>query len=473
MWCVSEPPSNREIGSRIRQARLKREMSQGQLGAATGLTGSYVSYLEAGRRKPSERILELLAPALGCSAEHLRIGWGGPRGTEIDLDLRFGELALRAGDAVAALERFNEILVLAQGSGARDIELEALWGKARALESVGSIDLAIGAYETLSRADALPPGLLKEVVLTALCRAYRECGDLARAIEVGEDALNLGEGPADDPILHEASVALASTLVGCYYERGDLTRGQLLARETLARAEQAGSPVARAAALWNAGLISEARGDLRTARSYVERALALYSETDNARATALLRVTSAWLMLREEKPQLEEAHELLTRAVNELGSVGTALDIAYAETELARYSLLKGDWRSALEMAEALRGRLSSAGPRLEAARVRLLIGDAHTVEGDVEAAAASYAAAAADLRASGADRQAASAWREVAESLARLGRTDEALDAYRAATNAAGVQAPPYHIDEIKRSTQADLNAGSTSARPPRRTGR
>lgn len=355
---------------------------------------------------------------------------------------------------------------MALRSGAREVELEALWGRARALESVGSLDLAIGAYEALSRSDSLPAGLLKEVVLTALCRAYRECGDLARAIEVGEDALNLGAGVADNPIVQEASVALASTLVGCYYERGDLTRGQLLARETLARAEQAGSPVARAAALWNAGLISEARGDLRTARSYVERALALYSETDNARATALLRVTVAWLMLRAEEPQLEEAHELLTRAVNELASVGSTLDMAYAETELARCSLLKGDWQAALVKAESLSERLSSDGPRLEAARVRLLIGDAHTVEGDVEAAAACYAAAAADLRASGADRQAASAWREVAESLARLGRTDEALDAYRAASNAAGVLAPPYRIDEIKRSSQGDRNVGSGSLR-------
>jgi tetratricopeptide (TPR) repeat protein len=434
-------------------------MSQEQLGAEAGLTGSYVSYLEAGRRKPSERILERLAPALGCSVEYLRTGWGGRRETDVDLDLRFGELALRSGDAAAALERFTEILALAQRNGAREVEFEALWGRARALESVGSLDAAIGAYEALSRADTLPAGLLKEVVLTALCRAYRECGDLARAIEVGESALPLGEAAVDDPILNEASVALSSTLVGCYYERGDLTRGQLLARETLARAERAGSPVARAAALWNAGLISEAQGDLRTARSYVERALALYSETDNARATALLRVTAAWLMLRAEEPQLEEAHELLTRAVNELATAGSTLDMAYAETELARYSLLKGDWRAALERAEALRERLSSDGPRLEAARVRLVIGDAHTVEGDVEAAAITYAAAAADLRASGADRQAASAWREVAESLARLGRSEEALDAYRAASNAAGVLPPPYRIDEIKRSSRADLS--------------
>lgn len=435
------------------------------------MTGSYISLLESGHRQATGRVLELLAPALGCSVEFLRTGRGGLRDTNLDLDLRFGELALRSGDPEAALERFTDIVAVAQRGGLRDLELEALWGRARAQESVGSLDQAITGYEALAREEWLPAALQREVVLTALCRAYRECGDLARAIEVGESARPLTEEEeTDDPSLLDAAIALASTLVGCYYERGDLTRGQLLAQETLARAERSGSAVARAAALWNAGLVSEARGDLRTARSYVERALALYSETDNARATALLRVTTAWLMLRAKQPQLAEAHELLRRALDELPSVGSALDVAYAETELARYFLLQGDWQAALELAEGVNDRLTAAGPRLEAARVRLLIGDAHTVEGDVEAAAASYATAAADLRASGADRQAASAWREVAESLARLGRADEALDAYRAATDAAGVNPPPYRVQDITRNTQVGQNSGRSdpnSSRP------
>lgn len=456
------------IGHRIRAERARRPLSQSQLAAHLGLSGSYLSLLESGRRSPSPALLARLAAALGCTVEYLETGRGGSENQGIELDLRFAEMALRAGDPEAAHERFTKAETAAQEGGLRDVELEARWGSARAMEARGSLETAIGDYESLAAEDRLPPSLHRVVVLTALCRAYHECGDLTRAVEFGEAALRTVEEPGDPGPLDDAAIALASTLVGCYFERGDLTRAQLLARTTLARAEENGSPQARAAALWNAGLVHEARGDLRAARTYIERALALYSETDNARATSLLRVASAWLLLRDDEPQLDHAEELLVTALRDLPVAGSVLDTAYAETELARCHLLRGDWRTAISVAEGVIARLAEDGPRIEAARARLLVADAHVVEGDLDAAAERYAQAASELRASGARRQAASAWRELAESLARVGRTTEALDAYRCATDAAGVVAPHYQLDRIRRSKSGARRA-ETSARSRR----
>lgn len=449
-------PMDVGLGSRVRDQRIERLLSQAQLAAGAGISGSYLSLIESGRRPAGSAVLERLATVLGCSVEFLRTGRGGPGSSAMELDLRFAEVALRAGEFASAHERFSDVYATAHEKSLFEVELEARWGLARATEAMGSVESAIEDYEAIAHAEPFPRSLDRTAVLTALCRAYRECGDLARAIELGEAALASRErdDPAARPI-DDSTIALASTLVGCFFERGDLTRAQSLARTTLARAQKNGSPVARAAALWNAGLVSEARGDLRTARTYVERALALYSETDNARATSLLRVASAWLTLRERRPDVSAAEALLRRALDDLPTVGTSLDLAYGETELARCHLLRGDWQTAIVLAEAVTQRLAEDGPRIEAARARLVVGDAHLVGGNTEAATKSYSQAAEALRSSGAQRQAASAWRELAENLARLGREAEALNAYRSASDAAGIASPPYELDRIKRSTR------------------
>jgi len=381
-------------------------------------------------------------------------------------------MALRAGDPEAALERFDRVATIARERGLNDIHVDARWGRARATEALGPLETAISQYESLAAEADLPSTVDRAIVNTALCRAYWECGDLARAIDVGEQALQTIEQRGTAAELEDSSVALASTLAGCYMERGDLTRAHLLAGRALARAEQNGSPQARAAALWNAGLISEAQGDLRHARSYVERALALYGETDNARATALLRVAVAYMLLRETEPKVGEAEVLLQQALHDVPVVGSSLDLAYAETELARCRLLQGAWEAAVSLATAVLERLAHEGARLEAAAARLVLADAYYTGGDVDAAVAAYTRAAEDMRDSGARRHAASAWRQLAEGLARVGRVNEALDAYRAASDAVGIQAPPANVDEIKRSRPADA-AGAAEDRRPRRPSR
>ena len=239
-------------------------------------------------------------------------------------------------------------------------------------------------------------------------------------------------------------------MVGCYYERGDLTRAHTLANTWIDRSEQGGSPLARASALWNAGLVAEARGDIRSATRYLDRALALYGENDNSRALSFLKVAAAFVMLRSPEPPLVEAERLLTQAREELEVDGTSVEIAYAEIELARCRLLEGSSAAAIELAEAAIDRLG-AHPRLERAQALVVVGQARLDEGDDDGAIASYELAAADLKNAGADRQAAAVWRELAEALAQLDRPDEALQAYRRAADSAGVSRVPERAESSR----------------------
>jgi tetratricopeptide (TPR) repeat protein len=419
-------------------------MSQSSLAAAAGISGSYLSLIESGRRPAGAAHLERFAALLGCTVDHLQTGRGGTADDTAEIDLRFAEMALRSGDAAAARERFASVLQQADGLRRPDLAADARWGLARAKEALGLLEEAIADLEALSDGEPPPSGVSRIALGMRLCRTYSECGDLSLAIELGEKALRAVDGDsATTPLAHDDAVALASTLVGCYYERGDLTRAHTLAAEWIARAEQSGSPLARAAALWNAGLVEEARGEVRSATRYLDRALALYSESDNARSTSQLKIAAAWLMLRTPDASVPEAERLLLDAIDELAVNGTSVDIAYAETELARCRLLEGDPAAAVEVAEAAIERLGP-NPRIERARARLVVGHAQLDEGSPEAAVETYTLAAGDLRLAGADRQAAAAWRELAEALAGLGRDAEALEAYRNAADSAGVSRAP-----------------------------
>ncbi|MFL6137156.1 MAG: tetratricopeptide repeat protein [Frankiaceae bacterium] len=436
------------VGQRIKSLRRRLGLTQAELVAGLPLTGSYVSLIEAGRREPRQRALEMLAERLGCTVEFLLTGRGRDGLHELDLELRFAELALRSGDPQVALERYAAALVQAERGGHADAAVEASWGLARARKALGDVEGAIEGLEQLATGETLM-AVSRVAVLTALCHSYNVCGDLDRAIEVGERALAEAErcaGQGAHAPDRDELAELASTLAGCYYERGDLTRAHLLVRRVIDDAERANSPRARAAAYWNAGLVADARGDRRAARAHTERALALYAEGDNARAIAALRVNCAWLMLRAPEPDRDpaEAARLLERAIGELTEVGTPTDVACAETELARCHLLAGDLDEAAAVAWRALDRLAGA-PRLEAAKARVVLAEVQLAMGAVEAAVEAYGAAAADLAQVGASRQAAIVWRELADALVGLGRTDAAMAAYRSAADAAGIPASAF----------------------------
>ena len=62
------------FGSRLREMRRERKMSQGDLGLETGLEQAYLSDVELGRRNISLRNINALANALNVTLSELFIG---------------------------------------------------------------------------------------------------------------------------------------------------------------------------------------------------------------------------------------------------------------------------------------------------------------------------------------------------------------------------------------------------------------
>ena len=65
------PPISRSFGSSIRDRRLQLHLTQEQLARLVNCSVSYITNLEAGRGRPSEKLVIKLAEALGLDSREL------------------------------------------------------------------------------------------------------------------------------------------------------------------------------------------------------------------------------------------------------------------------------------------------------------------------------------------------------------------------------------------------------------------
>lgn len=431
-----------DTGERVRALRTARAIAQADLAAAVGVSKSYLSHIEAGRRPITPALLTKVAEALEVEVVQLESGTPADLHEEIRLKLAFAELSLRNGDSVTAAQEFNAILDKARTLPLERFVDEATWGLARTEKASDKLESAITLLEGLLARPSLSAAVPRSAVSMHLVMAYSECGDLGRAVDLGEQALaQLAD--ADPPEEVSAVVELISTVAGCYLERGDLTRAQMLIDRAIALADQDGAPRSRAAAAWNAALIAERRHDGIAARRHADRALGLYSEMDNTRAVALLRVVSASLRLHEEQPDPDAALADVELALDSLHDVGSRLDFAYARSQQARALLRQGDpVRAGAVARQALRDL--SSGDRLLTGHMMIVLGHVAMTLNDPDEALAYFAQATTALEHIEGPEQAGSAWRELGEAYIELGRPTEGIEALRRASDLAGATYNP-----------------------------
>jgi transcriptional regulator with XRE-family HTH domain len=424
------------LGQRLRMLRSERGLSQADL-AGDLVSASYVSLIESGKRLPERDVVDGLARRLGVSALYLESGVKAEELTEQRLKLQFAEIALANGSIEEAREQFAAL----ERAASAEIRLSATWGLARTEEACGDLHQAVSHLDALLGAarSGQPgaPGLL--TLLDSRCRMYRDAGDFSRSIEVGEEALRevrgLGlEGTEDE-------IKLASTLVGAYRRRGDLFTAQHLAGGVIERAERHGSPVARAAAYWNASTVAATRGQIVLALELATKTLALLSEESSQdRNLARMRTTYAWLLLECDPPRLDDADAVLARAHEALSELNVQQNLARCEMVMARSALLRGQFTEAVRIADGAIARCADAdGAELENAHV--VRGLALLLAGRVDEGSAIVLGAASRMTDNGSRLNAAEAYRELAEAVLQAGRPDEAIAALRLAADCAGAR--------------------------------
>jgi transcriptional regulator with XRE-family HTH domain len=426
-----------EVGRRIRRARVTKGLTQAQLAGADVSVG-YVSRIEAGKRRPDPAVFERLAERLHTAPLVLLNGGSDPEIAALQVAVDHAELSLRGGAPAEAKEQLDAIWDEVIDCGAPDLEHRARLTHALASEALGRLDDAIVELEDLLAAESqeavrsLRPAM-------ALSRCYREGGDLARAIEIGERHLELLsrlelEGS-------DEAVQLVVTVAAAYCERGDVAYAARMCRRAVEQAERLGSPLARASAYWNASIVESRRGSVEEAVPLAAKALRLLEAAEDDRNLPRLQSQLASMQLRLDPPQIDEARVNLEAArAHYLLSGASPIDVARNALVTAQSDLLSGDIGGAEERARSVLEEVREAAPFL-AVEALMILGRIAARRDDVVAAAGHYREVVMRLSAIGSDRGAAAAWFELGALLDDLGLEGEARDAYRRAAASTGLR--------------------------------
>jgi transcriptional regulator with XRE-family HTH domain len=425
------------FADRLKTFRRAAGLSQTEL-AGDGISPSYVSLLESGRRTPSPAVAALLAAKLGCSVSELLDGEPSERERRVQLELAYAELALRHEGTATAIDRLDALLSEADLGATERSEALLLLGKAHELQGdlPGAISVVLPLFED-ARQGRGPQPVTK--LAWHLCHYYRVAGDLGRTVAIGEQALDACREQGLKGT--EEYFKLAATVMLAYADRGDEVHATTWARQLIAEAEAAGEPSGQAALYWNASILAEREGRLDDALQLSRKALARLGELGDSRDLARLKLDSASVLLAAEPPLVSDARDALERARNELRRLGSELDVAEWEHLRSTVSLLDGDVDQAQSLARSALDRLPQDAGAENLCLAHRALGDALAARGRRSDAVKHYMIA-LDLQSVGFPGRAASlAWRDLAERLLAAGDTEAAIRAYRGALDAVGVR--------------------------------
>jgi transcriptional regulator with XRE-family HTH domain len=425
------------FADRLKTLRRAAGLSQTEL-AGGGISPSYISLLESGRRTPSPAVAALLAAKLGCSVTQLLEGEPSERERRVQLELAYAELALRHEGADTAVDRLTALL--AEPDLTPSDRSEAILLLARAHELRGELPAAVAVVLPLFDEARAGRGAQSITRLAShLCHYYRMAGDLGRTVVIGEQALGACREQGLDGT--EEYFKLAATVMLAFADQGDEVHATTWARQLIQDAEAAGQPGGQAALYWNASLLAEREGRLDEALRLSRKALAHLGELGDSRDLARLKLDSASVLLASDPPRLDEARNTLERARDELRRLGSAIDMAEWEHLRSTVSLLDGDIATAADLATSAIKRLPEDAGAENLGLAHRALGDALAAQGRRVEALEHYVIA-MDLQSMGfPGRAAALAWRDVAERLLAAGNVHAAVRAYRGALDAIGVR--------------------------------
>ena len=415
------PQVGETIGARVRRLRLSRGLTQAQVAGPT-LTGSHVSLVESGRRRPSPEAVAALASRLGTTPAYL-IDGRGPGGAEDDVDLADAEVALAAGDPAAAAV-FRRV---AENGGTRQARRRALVGLAGALSQARDAAGAVAVLEALlsgTRPDDADPTWA--AVLANLCEAYSGSGEPSSGVAVGEPGLaRLGADQGSD------AVRLGLAVAGCHLQVGGFVRARELSGVALASAAPADTAVAARARLAEARALL-GLGETGLARASARDAVGLSTTGSDESAAAAARLLLCQALLAGPDASPEEVLHL-----SQSGGRGVSPDPLLLLAG-AQASLLLQDpggaevlAREAIELA----GRDPVVGPA-----AYVVLAGAAAARHLADAAVAHARAAVASLRPAVGPWEAAALLGAAADVFLAWGDASEAADTYRSALRVARV---------------------------------
>jgi len=423
------------LGERLRHLRVAAGMTQTDL-AGNRFSKEYVSQIERGKTRPTRETIDWIAERLGVDSGFLANGVSADERGRVDAALARAEALLEARRNEEALEEFERVRPAVLATGMPELESRALSGEATVRMRAGDVREAIALLE---RARVLSEGtsfsdIERADVLFRLGVARYKLNSIQTSIGLFDEALKVAERseiPSDQ--LRSNILAWRSR---CYRRRRDLEAAREDVERALELAEGINDKRTAADVYFQASIIADREGHWVLARSYAERAKAVYEElSDRSNLGRLLNNLGGINFLLGHP---EEAVDFLKDAVGIALEVGNDAEAAHAVNGIAQVHLRTGDSTRAEEQA---RYALELLGDRVdetaEIGNAQLVLGRALLEQGRLDEADEALQAGerAYDQLSSGSHR--ASAWVAQGDLAARRGDDRAAARLYRQAADA------------------------------------
>ena len=419
------------LGTRLRRLRSERGLTQRALGEPR-YTHAYVSTIESGRKTPSHEAVEHFADRLGVTVDELltgrtpdlegqlqlavldaRVAVSDGRSEDADTLLRrvsrdakrYGLVRLEArveevrglqlyrdGRPEDALEHYQraEELLRDEPSTAR---VDAVDGSATCLDALGDVRYAVFLMESLldrlEREGLRDPDALARVH-AGLVYFYLDAGLFAKAAASAAELERLAprlQDPARIAQMHMNVARLYLTQSRIEDAGRSLGRAEDIYRSLGLMTEIGGAHLAR-------GWVLSRDGDLTAAREQLERARAIFEETEDV--ADLTRTLNELARVERLEGQMGRARELLERSIALLGTNDAPI-LGWAHRELG-FVLLSSDPDTAEKHLRAAIEIYERTEQTVDLAVAYRGLGDLLRERGDESSGADAYRAGLIDL---------------------------------------------------------------------------
>ena len=424
-------PARSTLGDRVRQLRVNRGMTQTEL-AGERFSKEYVSQIERGKTRPTGDTVAWLAARLGVDESFLETGASSSERERAESVVSRAEAAVEShqyAEAVAMLEALGAI-------SAPELEFRALLAEAWARMYLGDVRRALTLLDrarSVAEADEFTDLDRAEVLYRLGCCRFN-LSSIPTAVALLTEALRLADrsGLPCDRLRSRALEWRAR----CYQRQRDFEAAREDVECALELAEGLHDRETTAHAYFQASLIAERNGRWVLARSYAERAKALYEEiADRVNEGKILNNLGVFNFLLG-KP--DAAISQLKAAFRVALEVGSDLDAGFAVSSLAQVHLRTGEVELAEEQA---RHALKLLGGRAdyvdEIGNAQLVLGRSLLEQGRLDEAEEMFKLAESSLEQLSSVSHRAAAWLAQGDLAARRGDDREAAALYRRAAEA------------------------------------
>ncbi|MEW2513906.1 helix-turn-helix domain-containing protein [Streptomyces sp. NPDC046870] len=363
------------FGRRLKRLRLERGLSQAGL-VGDGMSTGYLSRLESGERRPTERATAYLAQRLGVDASAL-IGPAHQRSLTCELA---AVLSAPSGTYdIAALGR-------AVDEDAGDdpaARWQALWLLSRAAGRLGDYPQERGHLrQLLELSELLEVPELRVRSYVQYARCMRALGDMRTAEPAAAQAFSLAR--AEELSVSDTTSALMA-LIGIEVELGRLDAAARHVDELERDWLPVAVPAQAAEGWWTVAMVRNRQGDHASARTGLETALRLLEGRDDLTLWIRLRAAAAADALEMSPPRLAAAERWLTEAASVVDLIGTPVQVQELRALQAHLAFHRGRTNEARAISGTLLAEEDLRLPYRDRVRLSVLDGRLMILSGRVD----------------------------------------------------------------------------------------